>query len=155
MYPYQKAFALMQEIKHRGVFQDGQSYLDKFRHLVTQIGNSLGFARLLRSASISYCSSNIEFLPELEEEKGFKEMAELADLTEITKESAGQLDEIYQTWKNAFSERQDYLRLLTKSFDGKLNAETHSHLKYFYQIIPTLMINYVESMLIAKEKLKK
>jgi len=59
------------------------------------------------------------------------------------------------TWKNAFSERQDYLRLLTKSFDGKLNAETHSHLKYFYQIIPTLMINYVESMLIAKEKLKK
>jgi len=91
MYPYSKAFALLQEIKHLGVFEDGQSYLDKFRNLVTSIGNSLGFARLLRSASISYCSDNIEFLPELEleDEKGFKEMAELADLTEITKESAG------------------------------------------------------------------
>jgi hypothetical protein len=59
-------------------------------------------------------------------------MSELSDLTEITKESANQLDEIYKTWKNAFSDRQDYLRLLTKIFVGKLNAETHSHLKYFY-----------------------
>ena len=55
--------------------------LDNFQNLITQIGNSLGFARLLRSASIQYCSSNIEYVPELEEDVSFFDMAEKAGLT--------------------------------------------------------------------------
>ena len=65
------------------------------------------------------------------------------------------MDDIHNIWKSAFSERKDYLRMLTKMFDGKLNPETHKHLKFFYKIVPPLMINYIESMLIAKEKLNK
>lgn len=62
-YPYDRADSLAKEIKRLGEFEDGKTFLDKFRHLVTTIGNALGFVRLLRSASINYCSKHIEFLP--------------------------------------------------------------------------------------------
>lgn len=37
--------------------------MDKFRQLITSVGNVLGFVRLLRSASLRYSSKNVEFLP--------------------------------------------------------------------------------------------
>ncbi len=62
-YPYERADLLAKEIKRLGEFEDGKTFLDKFRSLVTTTGNALGFVRLLRSASINYCSKHIEFLP--------------------------------------------------------------------------------------------
>ena len=62
-YPYDRADLLGKEIRKLGEFEDGKTFLDKFRELVTAIGNALGFVRLLRSASINYCSKHIEFLP--------------------------------------------------------------------------------------------
>ena len=53
----------MKTIKKIGNFDDGKNYLDQFRIILTQIGNSLGFVRLLKSASLNYCSKCIEFLP--------------------------------------------------------------------------------------------
>jgi WASH complex subunit 7 len=41
-YPYTRADSLMKEIKRLGVFEDGKTFLDKFRLLITTIGNSLG-----------------------------------------------------------------------------------------------------------------
>ena len=38
------------EITNLGAFEDGTTYLDKFRVLMASVGNSLGFIRLLRSA---------------------------------------------------------------------------------------------------------
>mmetsp|Transcript_16633 Transcript_16633/g.14509 ORF Transcript_16633/g.14509 Transcript_16633/m.14509 type:complete len:155 (+) Transcript_16633:151-615(+) len=55
-YPYKRADMLAKEIKGLGVFEDDKTFLDKFRILITTIGNALGFVRLLRSASLSYCS---------------------------------------------------------------------------------------------------
>ena len=38
---------------------------------------------------------------------------------------------------------------------GKLQGENFIHVKYFYMFIPPLTLNYVQSLLIAKEKLVK
>lgn len=41
-YPFERAEALSKEIKKLGVFEDGKTFLDKFRILITQVGNALG-----------------------------------------------------------------------------------------------------------------
>lgn len=46
-----------------GTFDDGSNYLDKFRTLITQIGNSLAFVRLLRSAALHVNSKCLEYIP--------------------------------------------------------------------------------------------
>ena len=50
MYPSERAEGLYKEIKKLGTFDDGKNFLDKFRILITEVGNALGFVRLLRSA---------------------------------------------------------------------------------------------------------
>ena len=42
---------------------EGKSYLDKFREVITMIGNALGYVRLIRTASIKDSSSMITFVP--------------------------------------------------------------------------------------------
>ncbi len=42
-FPYTRAEALAKEIKRLGQFEDGKTFLDKFRILITTIGNALGY----------------------------------------------------------------------------------------------------------------
>lgn len=63
MYPFDRAVKMVQNMKKLGVADDGKTFLDKLRILLIQIGNAIGFVRLLRSASLNYCSKSLEFLP--------------------------------------------------------------------------------------------
>lgn len=40
-YPYERAENIYKEIKKLGVFDDGKNFLDKFRILITNVGNAL------------------------------------------------------------------------------------------------------------------
>eukprot|EP00828_Plagiopyla_frontata_P013564 TRINITY_DN1805_c0_g2_i1.p1 TRINITY_DN1805_c0_g2~~TRINITY_DN1805_c0_g2_i1.p1 ORF type:complete len:691 (-),score=57.77 TRINITY_DN1805_c0_g2_i1:608-2680(-) len=53
-YLYQNADQLNREIQRLGQYESGDSYFDKFRELIIIIGNALGFARLIRSASLHF-----------------------------------------------------------------------------------------------------
>ena len=44
--------------------------------------------------------------------------------------------------------------MLVKVF-SQINSPENKHLKLFYLIIPSLSINYVENMMISKERLQK
>lgn len=55
-YPYERAEKFHRGIRKLGLNPLGQSYLDQFRLLVTQLGNALGYVRMLRSGSI-HCSA--------------------------------------------------------------------------------------------------
>jgi WASH complex subunit 7 len=48
------------------VNEQGKSFLDQFRILVTEIGNALGYVRMVRSASMYYCSEAVKFLPDID-----------------------------------------------------------------------------------------
>ena len=93
-YPYQRAESLYKEIKKLGRLEDDMTFMDKFRQLITSVGNVLGFVRLLRSASLRYSSKNIEFLPtkiDFEEEK----LGDVAGRTSLSGSSikiCGELD---------------------------------------------------------------
>lgn len=41
-YPFERAESLIKEIKRLGLFDDGKNFLDKFRVLITSVGNALG-----------------------------------------------------------------------------------------------------------------
>lgn len=42
-YPMERAESLIKEVKRLGLFEDGKNFLDKFRVLITSVGNALGF----------------------------------------------------------------------------------------------------------------
>eukprot|EP01017_Pseudomicrothorax_dubius_P003217 TRINITY_DN10403_c0_g1_i5.p1 TRINITY_DN10403_c0_g1~~TRINITY_DN10403_c0_g1_i5.p1 ORF type:complete len:268 (+),score=106.25 TRINITY_DN10403_c0_g1_i5:97-804(+) len=126
-----------------------------FRELITQVGNALGLVRLLRSASINACSKAAEFVPALEERPAFYELAENAGLSQITRTCGARLDQTLEILKANFSERTDFLRLMVKNLAGIVEQNDRSHLDLFYILIPALTLNYVENILIVKEKLTK
>jgi WASH complex subunit 7 len=65
-YPYDRALKFVREIKKLGINDTGKSFLDLFRILITEIGNALGYVRMVRSASMYACSEAIKFLPDFE-----------------------------------------------------------------------------------------
>jgi len=118
--------------------------------------------RLLRSASLSYLSKQIEFLPfnisfedaELNE-NFYLELTKAANFSGVSCGAANQLDDVIKTLKVSFSQRTDYLRILAKAFDGMLAGQETKHLRMFYFLIPALTLNYVEAMVNAKERIVK
>jgi len=157
-----------------GTFEDGRTFLDKFRILITTIGNALGFVRLMRSASINYCSKHIEFLPysitsnmsetdPSDNENSdvlyniYEDMAKQSDFSDATVKAATQLDDVIKDLKVNFSGRTDYLRMLVKEFEDTdfSEGQDYKHLQFFYQMMPSLILNYIEASLIAKDKLIK
>lgn len=116
-YPFERAELFYKEIKRLGLFDDGKNFLDKFRIMVTEIGNALGFVRLLRSSSLNYCSKSIEFLPStISENLKLSILSKEANMGDTTQQAAEELDDIFSFLRNSFSERTDYLNLLVKVF---------------------------------------
>ena len=50
-YPYERARRFVAEIRKLGATKQGKSFLDQFRVLITEIGNALGYVRMVRSAA--------------------------------------------------------------------------------------------------------
>ena len=129
--------------------------MDKFRVMITEIGNALGFVRLLRSASLNYCSKSIEFIPStIPADLKFAELSKQASMGDTTQQAAEELDDIFTYLRNSFSARTDYLSVLVKAFKQLLTKD-NKHLEYFYLIVPSLTQNFVETNLLAKERLNK
>lgn len=55
-YPVVRAQKLNHEIKKLGSNESGHSYMDQFRMLIAEIGNALGFVRMVRLGGLSYSS---------------------------------------------------------------------------------------------------
>ena len=54
-------------IRKLGSADDGSSFLDQFRLLITEIGNALGFVRIVRLGVMHYCTNAAKFVPSLTE----------------------------------------------------------------------------------------
>lgn len=67
----------------RAVAEDGTTFLDQFRAQVTEIGNALGYVRLVRSGGMQHCSDAIKFVPDLEDMPIFQEFLLVADSAEV------------------------------------------------------------------------
>jgi WASH complex subunit 7 len=144
MYPYERAENMSRNIKRLGTTKQGTTYLDKFRSLITHIGNALGYVRMIRSASWKDNANVVKYIPTLVESIRFEDVADELGIQGETYESLKMFD---MCVKNLFKQAEDagdYLRMIVKNFDGMLEQENTKHLKLFYLMIPPLTLSYVD-----------
>ncbi|KAJ4462623.1 putative WASH complex subunit 4 [Paratrimastix pyriformis] len=154
-YPWERAAAFNMDIRKLGPAPNNEgSYLDMFRRLITEIGNALGFVRMVRSGGIRYCSEAIKFVPDLENIIGFAEHT-ARRLSPETVECAKSLDATLSNLTKNFSEGIDFFQLLVGVFQKSLEPAGNMALRPFYCVVPALTINYIDSFLTAKDRLAK
>ncbi|XP_072939264.1 WASH complex subunit 4 [Epargyreus clarus] len=154
MYSYKNAEKFNKGIKVLGLAEDGQSYLDLFRELISQIGNAMGYVRMIRSGGRHCCADATAFLPNLEEKK-VKECSEESNLGSIVIESAENFDENINGLISNFIQGTEYFKLLVDVFAPVFRNPKNVHLKNFFIIIPPLTLNFVEHMILSKDKMYK
>jgi len=170
-YPWDRADKMVKDIRRLGMTPDGMSYLDKFRVLITEIGNAMGYVRMIRSGGLLHTSNAIKFVPDIE---GLVKFAPLFSpepvvntdgiaaepkpdyVSQETWDAAKNLDTILEALKHNFTaEGTNYFKMFVSVFSPQFHSEANLHLKNFYIIIPALSISFCESMLGAKERMNK
>ncbi|XP_071278772.1 WASH complex subunit 4 [Agelaius tricolor] len=154
-YPFERADKFNRGIRKLGITPDGQSYLDQFRQLISQIGNALGYVRMIRSGGLHCCSSAIRFVPDLEDIVNFEELVKEEELSEETQKAARQLDSVLSDLTRNFAEGTEYFKMLVDVFAPEFRSTKNMHLRNFYIIVPPLTLNFVEHSISCKEKLNK
>jgi WASH complex subunit 7 len=174
-YPYDRAMAFTKEIRELGVTDDGLSFLDQFRKLIAEIGNALGYVRMVRSAGMQFCSDAITFIPDVDNIVSFGQHAGNGDpgpnedgnteepassinganLSEDAVDAGKNLDSVLSELLKNFTEGTNYFQMLVKVFQDVLLKDEHGYLKNFYMIVPALTINFIETLRISKDKMDK
>ncbi|KAL0880714.1 hypothetical protein ABMA27_001929 [Loxostege sticticalis] len=155
LYPYKNAEKFNKGIKVLGTDEDGQSYLDLFRDLISQIGNAMGYVRMIRSGGRHCCSDATVFLPSLEITSSFKELCIESGLGPKTINSAENLDSTINGLVTNFLQGTEYFKLLVDVFAPVFRNPKNVHLKNFFIIVPPLTLNFVEHMILSKDKMTK
>ena len=194
-YPYQRAVKFNKDIKKLGVNEENLTFIDQFRLLITEIGNALGFVRMVRSAGLHYVSNAIKFVPDItriinfekytgsggekdevdrlrekrvvsalderlgldgeDDEGDGEEKVEGANLSEETVAAAKNLDSVLGNLSSNFASGTDFLKVLVAAFRQGLSGPKNAHLKNFYMIVPSLVLNFAEKLRLAKTEILK
>eukprot|EP01062_Namystynia_karyoxenos_P059273 TRINITY_DN50728_c0_g1_i1.p1 TRINITY_DN50728_c0_g1~~TRINITY_DN50728_c0_g1_i1.p1 ORF type:complete len:1241 (+),score=561.49 TRINITY_DN50728_c0_g1_i1:104-3724(+) len=170
LWPVKRAEKFVKDIRRLGTDDQQQSYLDQFRKLITEIGNALGYVRMVRTGGMRAISRQISFVPALDEIPEFAAMLEEAnfrqnpddsdeevegELAETTRQAAANLDAVLQNQSKRFSDGSDYFKLLEDVFKEEMNSEKNAHLQNFYVIVPPLTLSFVDYMIGCKDRLTK
>ncbi|KAL0219911.1 hypothetical protein P9112_005564 [Eukaryota sp. TZLM1-RC] len=147
------AEAILKDVRALGRTNDGVSYFDKFRGLITELGNALGFVRLLRSGALSQTASAVQFLPNLEDIEDFIEKSKEIPNNEFSKAASDLLVTCISNLSENFTSAANYLGLLSQVFQSELQSDKNIHLKNFYLLAPALVLSHVEHMQVETEKL--
>ncbi|RXM34723.1 WASH complex subunit 7 [Acipenser ruthenus] len=154
-YPFERAEKFNRGIRKLGITPDGQSYLDQFRQLISQIGNAMGYVRMIRSGGLHCCSNAIRFVPDLEDIVNFEELVKEEGLSEETQKSARVLDSVLGDLTSNSAEGTEYFKKLVDVFAPEFRSTKNMHLRNFYMIVPPLTVNFAEHSISCKEKLNK
>ncbi|XP_054727038.1 WASH complex subunit 4 [Anastrepha obliqua] len=155
LYAYERADAFNKDVRKLGLSNDGQTYMDLFRKVITQVGNAMGYIRLVRSGSIHANYSASLYLPKFDENLQFISACQEQNLHEVTVAAAENFEANICNLVKSFSDSTDYFKLLVEAFHPFFRNPNNLHLKNFFLILPALSLNYVEHMLRVKEKINK
>ncbi|TMS34906.1 hypothetical protein L596_002405 [Steinernema carpocapsae] len=158
MYPVKRAERFNMEIRKLGVSADDESFLDRFRVLVTQIGNALGYVRLLKSGAIeaSEYAANLLLDGDSDEPMKLSSLLEEAGGSQTTCDAAIMFDGLSDSITRYFLNNNDYMQLLVEVFSSEFrNFDKFCHLRNFFMIVPPLTVNFIEHVLACKGRLGK
>jgi WASH complex subunit 7 len=154
-YPVERSHKFNKDIRKLGVSDTGLSFLDQFRVLITQIGNAMGYIRLIRSGGRNYVANAIKFVPDLQDIAKFEELATKEKLPPETISAARTLDIAVDNLAKNFAEGTEYFKILVSVFSGEFRNPQNLHLRNFYMIVPPLTLNFIEHILTMKDRLRK
>ncbi len=154
-YPYAEADRFVKDIRKLGVTKDGLTFLDQFRLQVTEIGNALGYVRMVRSGGLHHASSATKFIPDLSNIVEFEPLCANTKLSPDVVVAAKNLDMTIDDLSQNVAEGTEYFLVLVRIFQSVFKTDEHVHLKNFFGIVPAITINYVDAMMSKKENLHK
>ncbi|CAF5005843.1 unnamed protein product, partial [Rotaria sp. Silwood1] len=155
-YPFERAKKFFISIRKLGVTTDtNETYLDQFRQLIGQIGNAMGYVRMIRSGGLNTCSSSIRFVPDFENIISFEEYTRKANLPAETISASRHLDDVISNLVKNFTEGTEYFKILVDVFSNEFRGKKNLHLKNFYVIVPPLTLSFVEHIKVLKDNLTK
>ncbi|XP_055378504.1 WASH complex subunit 4 isoform X2 [Condylostylus longicornis] len=152
IYKYERAEDLNKEIRALGMTPDGFYYMDVFRQLITEVGNTMGYIRLIRGGNIHAKYIESIYLPTTKE-TAFESLCNECETSEFLKKTGEVLDENLRNY--AEKDEMDFFKLLSNAFKPFFRSSSNQHLKKFFLIVPALLINYVDHILNAREKISK
>lgn len=152
-YPVERALRVMRDIRKLGLSKDGSSFIDEFRVLVTEIGNALGFVRMVRLGAMHYSTNAAKFVPSARVSKfALDESLDADGLSEWTKTALKNLQSELKALSTGGTDGTDYFQVLVSVFSTELR-KGHEHLKDFYLVLPALTMSAAETILASKDKL--
>lgn len=154
-YTYERAEKFQKGIRKLGMTADGLSYLDQFRQLITQIGNALGYVRLIRSGGLHASSNAVSFLPDIEKTVPFESLCRGLNYSATTQAAARRLENDIADLVRNFTEGIQYFKLLVDVFASAFRDAKSYHLQQFYVIVPPLTLSFVDNSVSNKEKMFK
>ncbi|XP_076652185.1 strumpellin and WASH-interacting protein [Halictus rubicundus] len=154
-YTYERAEKFQKGIRKLGMTSDGLSYLDQFRQLITQIGNALGYVRLIRSGGLHASSNAISFLPDINSSVSFELICKDLNYSTITQAAASCLENDIASLVQNFTKGIQYFKLLVDVFASAFRDTESHHLQQFYAIVPPLTLSFVDNSISNKEKMFK
>jgi len=162
MYPFSKAESVCNDIKNLLKTKDETTLIDKLRIFISHVGNALAFIRTIRTALKEFNSQNLKlfnhnpshFLKMVEncphEDEQFKKtnktFKEVLNLLDLNKDKG-----INSCKDNGIN----YLAMLVDSLENVFNNTVVPDLDLFYFLIPAVTINFVETLIISKDKINK
>ncbi|KAH8397847.1 hypothetical protein KR222_003588, partial [Zaprionus bogoriensis] len=148
-YPYERAEGLIKKIRKLGVSSNGDPYMDLFRKVITQVGNAVGYVRLLQSGSKNANYRSRSFMSRFNSK--FVRSADLS-LEQATEGSIREYEKSVEHLQECYSDCTNYFKLLMQGFQPFLCNPHNHHLRTFFLITPALIMNYIDYR--VKEKLK-
>jgi len=155
-YPYEEAKSTIDYIKSLGI-EDKLTFVDKFRIVITEIGNAIGYVRMIRSGGLLFTSNSIRFVPDLNNIRKVDELIQGEEnvFSQDTLTCSKYLDDIIENLYRNFTEGTNYFAMLVEIFKKQYKNEKNVHLDNFYVIVPALTINFIEHLKTCKEKFHK
>lgn len=112
IYSYDRANAFNRDIKKLGLNDKGESFLDQFRKLVSQIGNSMGYIRMIRSGMNHVGAQASVCLPNLDDDLEFVTMCKEDGLSGATLTAAENLEEDVQHLSKNYEEGMLFFKVI-------------------------------------------
>ncbi|XP_028966639.1 WASH complex subunit 4 [Galendromus occidentalis] len=160
-YPFTRAEKICKSVRNLGMTPEGFTYLDKFRQLMTSVGNAMGYVRMMRTGALEYCAQGNALLPDISDDsyESFVETLKdtpFQDHTEVS-DAAKHLDSVIKCLLKQQSgvEGSDYYRHLIEAFEGPFCDERNAYLQNFYILVPSLTLNFVEHIVQSRERLSR
>jgi WASH complex subunit 7 len=175
-YPYANAEKLYKDVRKLGEARADVSVLDSFRVLITEIGNTMGYVRMVRAGGVHQTGETMQCLPdgpgvpdlplpsaEPAAEEGGGEggggggggTSPMASLGEPCAGAHDLAARVIDAMRSSFDEPGEYFAALEEVFAQEVRSAKNAHLANFYIIVPALTINFVDAMLSAKDRLQK